>query len=145
MARLKTAAPAAGFVALLAVIGAFTFTAAQDDPPPPTTTTTTTIRDATEEEVATALALALSRDLEVPLNAMEAACVAGGVLERLGQARLEAMAGATATVEALSEDERAGLVRAIVVCVPPEKAETMLSTKPPPPPVDALPDEGTEP
>ena len=57
MARLKTAAPAAGFVALLAVIGAFTFTAAQDDPPPPTTTTTTTIRDATEEEVATALAL----------------------------------------------------------------------------------------
>ena len=52
--------------------------------------------------------------------------MAGGVLERLGQARLEAMAGATATVEALSEDERAGLVRAIVVCVPPEKAETML-------------------
>jgi hypothetical protein len=145
VARLKAAAPAAAFVAVLAVIGAFTFTAAQDDPPAPTTTTTTTIRDATQEEVAAALTLALSRDLEVPLNGMEAACVAGGVLERLGQARLEAMAGAAATVEALSEEEREGLVRAIVACVPPEKAEAMLSTKPPPPAVDALPDEGTDP
>ena len=145
MARLKAAAPAAAFVALLAVIGAITFTAARDEPPPPTTTTTTTIRDATQEEVAAALTLALSRDLEVPLDATEAACVANGLITLLGLDRLESMAAEQAGVDDLSDSERAGLVRAVVLCVPPEKAEAMLSTKPPPPAVDALPDEGTEP
>jgi hypothetical protein len=146
VARLRAAAPAAAFVALLGAIGAIAFVAAgDDDPPPSTTTTTTTVRAATPDEVAEALTVALSRDLEVPLDGMEAACVAGGVLEQLGQDRLEELADAAATVDALSAEEQEGLVRAVVVCVPPEKAEALLSTKPPPPTVGGLPDEGGQP
>jgi hypothetical protein len=144
--RLRAAAPAAAFVAVLGAIGAIAFVAADEDPPPPTTTTTTTtIRAATTDEVAAALTAGLSRDLEVPLDGLEAACVAGGVLELLGQDRLEELADAAATVEALSADEQEGMVRAVVVCVPPEKAEALLSTKPPPPTVAGLPDEGAQP
>jgi hypothetical protein len=137
----KAAATAAAFIAVLGAVGAAAYATAKDDPPP-TTTTTTTVRPPTSEEVAEAVTVALSEGLEVPLERSEAACVAGGLMARLGIDRLEAMAADQASIDDLTDDEHDGLVRAVVLCVPPEKAEAMLSTKPPPPAVDGLPDEG---
>lgn len=134
MTRPKAAASAAAFVALLAVVSTTAYMTARDEgPPPTTTTTTTTVRAATREEVARAVTRALGQDLDVSLDGREAACVASGVLDVFPQERLEEMATAGADVEDLTDEERDELVRAIVLCVPPEKAEALLSSKPPPP------------
>lgn len=143
MARAKAAAAAAAFVALVAMVGAATYVAARDEPPPAPTTTTTTTTVPTTDEVAVAIATALSEGLDVPLESTEARCVAEGLLAQLGQARLEGMADAGVVV--LTEAERAGLVRTIVQCVPPEKAAALLSTTPTTTIVVELPDEGTDP
>jgi hypothetical protein len=145
--RAKAAAAAVAFVAVLAVIGTVTYASVRDEPAPPTTTitTSTTVRAPTGDEVALAITAALSQDLEVPLTGIEAACVAGGMVQGLGQERLEEMAAAGAGVDDLTAEEHDRLVRAIVGCVTPETAEALLSTKPPPPPVEGLPDEDVEP
>ena len=143
MRRVKAAASAAAFVAVLVGVGAVTYVSARDDPAPPTTTTTSTMRPPTGAEIAEAITAALSQGLDVPLEPTEATCVAGGLITVLEPARLEEMADAGAGVEALTDEEHDALVRAVVGCVPPEKAEAMLSTKPPPPTVGGLPDEGS--
>lgn len=144
MTRAKGAATAAAFVALLAMVGVGTFVAAQDEPaaaPPPTTTTTTTAPPTTDD-IALAIAASLSTGLEVPLTAPEARCVADGLVTALGPARLEALADGGPGVEAA---EQAQLVRTIVVCVPPEKAASLLSSSPSTTVVVELPGEVTEP
>lgn len=139
-----TAAAAAAFIALLAVVGTVTFVAVREEPAPPTTTTTS--RPPTSDEVANATAVALSEELDVPLTDTEATCVASGVVKRLGLKRLEEMAAAAgAGVDELTGGERDGLVRAIVLCVPPDKAAALLNTKPPAPTGEDLPGEGAVP
>lgn len=148
MARAKAAAAAAAFVVLLAVVATVTYASTRDEPTPPTTsTTTTTVRSPTSEEVGVAITDALSQDLEVPLTRLEATCIAAGIVERLGPERLEEIAAAGTGVDELTAAEHDRLVRAIVGCVAPETAEALLSTKPPPPTIASLPDEGaaTEP
>lgn len=149
MTRAKAAAAAVAFVAVLAVIGTVTYASVRDEPAPTTTTTTTststTVRAPTGDEVASAITDALSQGLEVPLTSIEAACVAGGMVQGLGQERLEEMAAAGAGVDDLTAEEHDRLVRAIVGCVAPETAEALLSTKPPPPTVEGLPDEDVDP
>jgi hypothetical protein len=138
---VKAAATVAAFIVVLVAAGAVAYTAT-DDEPPATTTTTTTVRAPTGEETAEAITAALSRGLEVPLDATEAACVTDGLLTVVGLDRLEELTAAGADADDLTEAEREELVRSVVLCVPPEKAEAMLNTKPPPPPVGELPDEG---
>jgi hypothetical protein len=141
---VRTAATAAAFVVVLGTVATVTYVTVREDPPPPTTTTTTTSRAPTAEEVAEAVTTALSRGLDVRLDAAEAACVGGGLIELVGPPRLEEMATTGAGVEDLDEVESAGLIRIVVQCVPPAKAEALLSTEPPPPTIAGLPDEGAD-
>ena len=139
MVRAKEAATAAAFAVLVGVVGAAAFVAARDEPnpPPPTTTTTTT---PTADDLALAIATALSDGLDVPLDDTEARCVADGVLAQLGPARLEALTSAGPVTP--SAKEQAALVRTVVGCVPPDKAAALLGTFPSTTLVAELPDEG---
>lgn len=145
MIGAKAAATAVAFVALVALAGVAAFVAARDEPPPPppsTTTTTTSTTTPTADDLALAIASSLSDGLDVALTGPEARCVADGLVAVLGPARLEALAATGAGVEAA---EQAELVRAVVVCVPPEKAAAMLSSNPSTTVVVELPGEVTEP
>lgn len=142
MVRAKAAATVAAFVAVVAVVGTFTYVTARDEPSP-TTTTTTTTRPPTAEEVADAVASALSDGLGVALVDTEAHCVALGLLGTVGQERLEELADSGGgEVSDLTAEEQEELVRAVVLCVPPDKAAGLLSTGSTTTIVVQLPDEG---
>ncbi|MEO7570951.1 MAG: hypothetical protein ABIX10_00805 [Acidimicrobiales bacterium] len=145
MIRAKAAAKAAASVALVAMVGVGAFVAARDEPraaPPPTTTTTTTTAPTTTDDLALAIAASLSTGLDVPLTVPEARCVADGLVTALGPARLEALAAGGTGVDAAEQTQ---LVRAVVVCVPPEKAASLLGSNPSTTVVVELPGEVTEP
>ncbi|MEQ1788753.1 MAG: hypothetical protein ABL966_17010 [Acidimicrobiales bacterium] len=142
MLRAKAAASVAAFVAVVAVVGTFTYVTARDEPSPATTTTTTT-RAPTAEEVADAVASALSDGLGVALVDTEARCVALGLLGTVGQDRLEELADTGGgEVTDLTAEEQDSLVRTIVLCVPSDKAAGLLSPGPTTTIVVQLPDEG---
>jgi hypothetical protein len=134
-------------LAVVLALGGITFVTVRDDPPPPTTTTTTTTaRPPTTDEVVTAIATALGDGLDVSLDEMQATCVAGQLVTVFGAARLQALADAgNANVDELTRKQRDALVHAVVDCVPPQVAEELLSTKPPPPADETLPADGTAP
>ena len=141
MARGKAAVTAAAFVALVGVVGAAGYLVARDEPAPATTTTTTTTPPPTPEEVAMGIEVALREGLDVELDASEARCVTEGLLDLLGQERLETIDG---NGSALTEAERGELVRMVVLCIPPEKAAVLLTPAPTTTVAVELPDEGTD-
>lgn len=125
------------------MVGALTYDIVRDEPPRPTTTTTTT-RPPTADEVSEAIVAALGDGLDVTLDAMQTRCITNGLLAELGHERLVTMADA-GVVEQLSSGEQEALVRAVVLCLPPDKAALLLSRGPTTTIVVELPDEGTDP
>jgi len=132
---------AAGAAAALALVGTLTFVAVRDEAdPPPSTTTTTTTTIPTDEELAAVVTDALTGDLDVPLSDAQARCVADGVVELLGSDRLLGLADGAAA--GLDGEERAALVRTVVLCVPEDAAEALLGTGTTTTAIAQLPDEG---
>ncbi len=141
--RARAAAAAAALSAFVLLVGTAAFLAAREEPAPPTTTTTTTTTTTIPTAaIAAAIAGALQGSLEVAITPDEATCVANAILAVLPSVRLERLEQLPAPFAALSEGERAQLVRGVVRCVPPESAAAILgSASTTAPPLD-LPDEG---
>jgi hypothetical protein len=120
----------AALVLLVALVGGAAFAVTRGDSPPPTTTTSTTTTAAppTRSEIATAIAAALTRDLEVPLTRVQATCVADAFLDVVGEAPTLALADVATPLGAVTIAQRAEIVRGIVACVPADVAAALLST-----------------
>ncbi len=116
----------AALLALGAVAGTATFLSARDEPDAPGALRTGSVvtRPARPDEVAAAIASSLRGDLEVELTPAEAACVTDGLLAEIGVER--AAAWAAEAPGALSAEEREGLVRVVVRCLPDGKAAAIL-------------------
>ncbi len=144
----KAAASAVAFAVLVVGIGGGAFVVTREDPqPPPTTATTSTIATTTttpDRVVADALAAALVDGLEVPLAAEQARCLGEALLASLGRERLETLTASSDPIGSLSEDERSLLVRAVVTCVGPVVAATLLGASTTTIAPVAFPDAGQE-
>jgi hypothetical protein len=134
-------------------VGALLLLGAVDDEPVPVTTTTTTTTTTTEpippdpvEVLSAALAHRLADDAGVDAADEEVRCLAVEAVEILGEDRLIAMVDeAPEAGEALTEDERAGLVRAVVECLGPVAAGAVLGDGTgSEAPVLGFPDDGAE-
>jgi hypothetical protein len=89
-----------------------------------------------------AVADALASGLKAPLTRDEARCVADGLVDALGQPRLEALAADDGAGAALRPTEHDALVRTVVACLPEEKAAALLGSGSTTTIVAQLPDEG---
>lgn len=141
--RGAAAAPAVALLVVALLAGGAAFVITRDDGPPPTTTTTTTTTSTTVPRAAVvdAIAAALAARLPVPLAPPQAACVADRTLDVIGRERLEVLGVSEAPLAALSEEERAQLVRAVVECLTPEQAAALLGSSSTTAPPTELPDE----
>lgn len=140
--RGRAAAASAALLALaaLAGLGAFLVVAVEDEPAPGPTTTTTSTTSTTVgvADLQEAISRQLMRDPDLALTSPEADCVAAEVAVGLGLERLEDLADDPG---ALTPDEREALLRGVVSCLPPERAEALLGTPTTEPPPASLPDE----
>jgi hypothetical protein len=127
--RSRAAVTTAALVALAGLAGVGAFVASHEDSSPASTTSTSMASTTTTDrssEVAAALATTLQDGLPVELTVAEAQCVADGVVAVVPPEQLEAVATATDPLAALDTDQRAGLLRAVVTCLPPATAGTLL-------------------
>jgi hypothetical protein len=140
MTRARAAATNAAALDAGVAVSVVVYLGVRDgDPPDATTTTNSTSHEPTDGDVAEALAGALGQELRTPLDAGEAGCLAVGVLGELGRPRLEQLSERRAS---LTESEQEVLVRAVVRCLPEDKAAALLSDAPDTTVVLELPDEG---
>jgi len=141
--RVRAAASAAALTAFVLLVGTAAFLAVEEDPaPPPTTTTTTTTTTVPLAAIAAAIAASLQGNLEIAITPDEATCVANELLTVFPAVQLERLESLPAPFAALTDSERARLVRGVVRCVPPASAAALLgTTATTAPPLD-LPDEG---
>jgi hypothetical protein len=137
---MRAAVSAAALIALVAVVGTLAYVSARDDRDRPATTTTTT-SPLTPEAAAAAVADALATGLATPLTPDEARCVADGMVDALGLARLEVLAAAGGGGD-LSPADRDALVQTVVGCLPEVKAAGLLGSGSTTTIVAQLPDEG---
>lgn len=145
MPRLKAAATAAAFTALVAAVGGTAFLLSrEDDSLTPAAATTSTQGPPTEAELGAAIAAELAQGLAVPLTTPQAGCVADAFLTVVGPDGATELMGEPRPLGALTLAQRAEIIRGIVECVPPDIAAALLGT-PTTSIADApsLPDEGT--
>jgi hypothetical protein len=126
--RARAAAATATLLALGAAAGTATYVLVSDDRAAPraTTTTTTTaeVRAPTAEALAVVIVRSLQRGLEVPLDHAEARCIGTALLAAVGSEEAEAWLDGPAPP--LTRAQREVLVRAVVRCVPEQKALALL-------------------
>ncbi len=124
--RARAAAAAAALLALGTAAGTATYAVVSDDPAPDSTTTTTTpeVRAPTAEALAVVIVRSLQRRLEVPLDHAEARCIGTALLSAVGAEEAESWLEGPAPP--LTPAQREVLVRAVVGCVPEQKARALL-------------------